>query len=101
MTWIKQEAETEFIWAFGNVYPAAVICTAYEENEDGEKRLVEQKTFNLVEDTPDMTVSSKFNIKKGELLTLDMTGTGGEKHTMKVTDTNTVGETTSLKLEKP
>lgn len=49
MGWITQQAETELLFEDGSVYPQAVIATVYEENELGEKRLLEQKTFSLQE----------------------------------------------------
>ena len=47
--WELQPAETELVWKFGSPYPDAIICTLYETNAQGEKRLVEQKTLKLVE----------------------------------------------------
>lgn len=48
MSWIKQQAETELLWELGSEYPIALFATVYEENELGERRLVETKQFKLV-----------------------------------------------------
>lgn len=48
MKWTKQEAETTFITKLGEEYPSSVIAVIYEENELGERRLVESKQFNLI-----------------------------------------------------
>ncbi len=47
--WKLLPAETTFVWQMGNPYPVAVVCTLYEENSAGEKRLVESKTLKIVE----------------------------------------------------
>jgi hypothetical protein len=47
--WMKEPADIDFVTPFGSLYPVQVICTVYETNRLGERRLVEQKTFNLVE----------------------------------------------------
>lgn len=48
--WLRGQAETELVFKLGSEYPVAVICTVYETNRLGEKRLVEQKTLKVVQD---------------------------------------------------
>lgn len=48
--WLREPAETTFVWVMGSVYPIRVVCDSYETNQLGEKRLAESKTFKLVEE---------------------------------------------------
>lgn len=48
MSWVRQPAETELVYELGNEYPVAVICTIFEENQQGERRLVDHRTLTVV-----------------------------------------------------
>lgn len=54
LSWIRQQAEMTFILTMGSEYPTAAIGVVYEENARGEKRFVEQNTFNLIEQGVDL-----------------------------------------------
>jgi len=47
--WIKQQAECNFIFNDGGLYPVAVHCVVFENNQFGEKRFYDAKNFKLRE----------------------------------------------------
>jgi len=47
--WIKQQAECNFIFNDGGLYPVAVHCVVFENNQFGEKRFCDAKNFKLRE----------------------------------------------------
>ncbi len=48
--WMPEgEADCVYEYAIGSAYPVAVHCHLWETNQLGERRLIEMKTFRLVE----------------------------------------------------
>jgi len=58
MSWTRQQPDTELVYELGSEYPVAIICTIFEENTLGERRLVEQKTLSISKPSSDQITKS-------------------------------------------
>ncbi len=48
-TWLEDKAECFIEYETGKPYPVSIHCQRWETSQYGERRLIEEKAFNLVE----------------------------------------------------